>query len=193
MKKIFYLFAAIGITWGIVSCDNEPKNPGDFNLKSELTLSDIVSNLTGDSYKLQESRVYDTVFQNFAIRKDTVFDVSGAIESIKNDTIWYNSKHLTRMHVMEPIILPSVADTFHIELQTNAKWMCPPPSAVAPTKILWVDNSSSLTGGGDGVLNFGFGRNRNYTRYAMMNIYSSDSTVWYKIPINQYGEQDEPK
>lgn len=190
MKKIFYLIAAVGITWGVVSCDNEPKNPGDFKLKAELSLGDIISNTTGEVYQVKEQRAYDTVFQNFATVKDTVFDASGAVERIKDDTIWYYSKHHTRMHVMEPIYFATVADTFHLDLQTNAKWMCPSPEPTGSTKVLWVDNKESITGGGDGTITFGFGRNRNFSRSAIVNIYTSDSTVWYQIPITQYGESD---
>lgn len=193
MKKIFYFVTAIGLTWGAVSCDNEPKNPGDFNLKAELTIGNIISDVTGDVYALQVARTYDTVFKNFAVVKDTVFDASGVVESIKNDTVWFDSKHRTKMHEMEAVYMQSAADTLHIDLLTNAKWMCPTPGVAGNTKVLWVDNKSSLTGGGDGTLSFGFGRNRNFTRYAIMNIYTSDSTVWYKIPLNQYGEQDQPK
>lgn len=189
MKKIFYFIAAIGITWGIVSCDNEPKNPGDFNKKAELSIGDIVSTVTGEVYSLKEVRAFDTIFTLYETVWDTIWGPTGEFQERVQDTIWYKSKHHTRYHEMAPIILPAYADTFEIQLTTNARWLCPPPEAT----VVWVYNEGSQNGGGDGTLTFRIGRNRNFNRttYSDMMIYTSDSTVWYKIPLGQYGEKGE--
>lgn len=188
MKKIFYLLAAIGVTWGIVSCDSEPKNPGDFSIKSTMEVGSIMSLVNGQTYNLKVMRDFDTIFKNGVQVWDTVFDANGEFVSRTADTIWVPAKHNTRYVEMEPVVFEAQADTFSLNLSTNAKWESPSPISSVP----WIYNESTTAGGGDGTIIFRIARNRNFKRstYTPMYIYTSDSTVFYKIPFGQKGEKD---
>ena len=189
MKKIFYLIAAIGITWGVVSCDNEPKNPGDFNVKANLTFSDLVSTTTGETYKFNVARSIDSIYKYKVALYDSIFDENGKfVQRQVKDSVYIPASFTTKFIEMEPVILPSYADTFYLELQTNARWI-----ATEPDGTLWLYNESTTTGGGDGFISLRSARNRNGTRknYSNMYVYTSDSTVMYKIPFGQIGERDE--
>lgn len=190
MKKIFYLIAAGVLAHFIVACDNEPKNPGDFGVKAELSLGDITSTVTGDVYKLSVSRKIDTIFRTAVTRWDTIFDEKGEFVSRTQDTIWVPAKFTTNFYEMEPIVLPEYADTFNLPLKTNAKWLSPTPEIV---NVQWLYNEATTGGGGDGHITFRIARNRNYKRttYTDMYVFTSDSTVMYKIPFTQKGEKDE--
>lgn len=186
MKKILYLIAAIGVTWGVVSCDNEPKNPGNFKLKSEVELSDMVSVMTGEVFKLEEVRAIDTVFKTYVIKWDSIFDDGGVFLKTEADTVWMESKHKTKYREFAPIELPAAADSIKVEIGSNAKWNCTFSGS-------WTTVTDQYNhGGGDGTILFTTTRNRNVTRktYSNMEISSSDSTVWLVIPLGQKGERD---
>lgn len=191
MKKIYYLIAGLIVAWGIVSCDNEPKNPGDFTVKSTMSIIDIVSQTSGDVYNLSVAKSVDTVFRKGTQVWDTIWDANGEFVDRKPDTVWNYSNFTTQFIEMQPVILPAKADTFNINISTNAKWNAPTP---VTNDLPWIYNDAAISGGGDGTVVFRTTRNRNFSRlesdYMTMYIYTSDSTVFYKIPFGQYGEQD---
>lgn len=181
---------AAGVFIGAVaSCDNEPKNPGDFSVKSELSVMEIISTTTGEVYNFKTSRSIDTVFKTGVQVWDTIYDSNGEYLDRTADTIWVPAKFTTKWIEIEPIILPSFADTFNISLATNAKWYSPEPTT---TTAPWLYNVATTQGGGDGVVTIRSVRNRNFVRktYTNVMIYTSDSTIMYNIPFGQKGEQD---
>lgn len=190
MRKILYCIAAFASIWVATGCDNEPKNPGDFSVKSNLELNQFVSLTTGEIYTLQTARSFDTIFKTGVQVWDTVWDSNGEFVSRTADTVWLSAPFTTRYYEMQPVVLPAVADTFTMQLTTNAKWLSPNPEIVV---MPWIYNETSTAGGGDGTITFRVARNRNYLRneYTPMYVYTSDSTVFYKIPFGQHGEKDE--
>lgn len=183
MKKFLLLLAGSALLCSTVACDNENKNPGDFSVKSELSVSDIVSLLDDAVYPVRVVRETDTVYQHQYTKTDTV---TGKI-----DTLYYSSKFTARFFEAEPVYLESKADTFNIQITSNAKWNAPTPVPTAGSQWLYIESGNN--GGGDSEIVFRVGRNRNATRVGTSNleIFTSDSTVMYRIPIRQRGERDE--
>lgn len=187
MKKIFYLIAAVGLTWTVVSCDNEPKNPGDYSIASEMSLSDIVSQVDGKVYALQVARSVDSVFGTNVTVWDTIWDDNGEFLERSSRVVWVPAKFTTKYVEYEPVFLPIPADTFAINIYSNAKWTSPQPTR--PRGGVQFYNLTT-GGGGDGTLLFRSDYNEFYntTAPAALNIYSSDSTVYHKVLLHQYGE-----
>ena len=202
MKRLFYSIAAVLALGMIVACENEPKNPGDFNKACTLDVAGpVVSLKTGKTYELKVARETDTVYKYLYVLKDTMLDDAGKpiIGSngqpiTKDDSVYIYSKIKARLIEMEPLYLPGAADTFCVDINSNARWLAPAP--ILPGDISpWIFNhNSSTTGGGDSQLLWRTIRNRSNTRSttAMQQIITSDSTVMYRIPIKQYGERDQP-
>lgn len=188
MKKIFYFIAAVGIAWGIVSCDNEPKNPGDFTIKPYLTVHEVVSQRTGEVYPLKEAYSCDTVFYTKGVKKDSVFNEDGTFDHINSETVYAYSSVTTHLIEYEPITFPIEADTFSIDINTNAKWVTQKPKKEGNNSEFYCMN---LGGGGDGTLQFRSIININYNRTVTSDLYiwSSDSTVMVKIPMYQLGKK----
>ena len=214
MKKLIG-FALVGIALCVLSCEDEPKNPGDFNLKAELTLDPmIVTSVGGQSYAIEEEAVFDTAYVSSYVRNDTTFetDASGAFVLddagkkipvigddgqlvMTHDTVVFRTGKHGTFHRMKMIKLESKADTFTIHIRSNALWKAP---QYAPTKAQWFFNynlrtgGNSLTGGGDSYFYFRTLRNKNKTRVEPVPqyIYTSDSTVMYQLNFGQAGERD---
>lgn len=193
MKKILLLFAAAGLLLtGITSCDSEPKNPGDFSIKAELSLSDIISLSSEDekqlTFPINIVSEYDSIYQRKVGFKDTIFDEAGEIVEIKNDTVIIPSDYTARIHRAAPVVLPSYADTFRIDVTSNARWNAPAPTTTGN----WYNAMENTTGGGDSYTTFRTIRNRTSMRAtpAMLRVYTSDSMVMYIIPLYQSGERD---
>ena len=186
MKKIFYLLAAVGLTWGIVSCDNEPKNPGDFSIKAELSLGDVVSQVDGKVYALNVAKSMDSVFGSNVTVYDTIWDENGEYLSRTSRNVWIESKFTTKYIEFEPIMVSAYPDTFAIAITTNAKWNAPQPAKPRGGSQFYTITSC---GGGQGTLLFRSEINENATRSvaAGLNVYTSDSTVYYKVPLLQEG------
>ena len=183
MKKILLMLALGGaLLCSTVACSDDNKNPGDFTIKSELTISDIVSTIDGKTLPVSIVREIDTVFQHEYTKTDTV---TGRI-----DTLYYGSKFTSRYYEADVVWLASEADTFNIDITTNAKWEAPTPVPTSGSQWLYIESGN--TGGGDSNIIFRVGRNRNASRAGISNlqIYTSDSTVMYNIPIRQRGERD---
>lgn len=188
MKKILLFFAAAGLLLSTVaSCDSEPKNPGDFSKKAEISLSDIMSLTTGETYPIRIIRDYDSIYQNKRVVRDTVFNEDGS-QTINTDTIIVPSKFTAHIYRTESVYLPAFADTFQVDVTSNARWYAPAPT----TSTNWYNSMENTTGGGDSYFTFRTVRNRNTTRAtpANLKVYSSDSAVMYIIPLYQRGERD---
>lgn len=188
MRKLLYLLVGGLLGAGVTACDNEPKNPGDFSVKSEISIKGLVSAMTGTVYNLNVERSIDTVFNTGVVVYDSIFDTNGEYLSRTPDTIWVPANYTTRYTFMEPVVLESFADTLNLSLGSNAKWLCPTPES-SSAQWLYTDQAG---GGGDYDLTIRSTRNRNFLRksYTYLTIYSSDSTVFYKIPFGQKGEKD---
>lgn len=185
MKKIFYLIAAVGITWGIVSCDNEPKNPGDYSVKAELSLGDVVSKVDGKVYALQVAKSVDSVFTSKVTAYDTIWDENGNFVSREARDVIIPSKFTTKYIEYEPIMVSAQADTFDIHVSSNAKWFISTASYRGSSTFYNISSG----GGGNGSLSFRSTINRNATRKvaADLNVYTSDSTVYHKVTLLQEG------
>lgn len=214
MKKLLGFAIAVGALLTIMSCEDEAENPGDFNLKAELTLDSLVTSTLGRSYVLEEEAVFDTAYTNTYEKRDTTFEVDAegnfVLDSlgkkipvigsdgqyiIKIDTITFRTGRRGRFHKMKLIKLESPADTFTIHIRSNAKWRAP---EYAPKKAQWFFNynlrtgGNSLTGNGDGYFYFRTVRNKNKTRVEPVPQYilTSDSAVMYQLNFGQAGERD---
>ena len=187
MRKLLY-FLASGVLIGglITSCDNEPKNPGDFNVKSEMSLGDIVSQKDGKVYQLQVAKSIDSIFGSNVTVWDTIYDEHGEYIDRTSSQLWVPAKFTTKYVEYEPIMLTAMPDTFVLDITTNAKWTAP-----TPTKPRGGSQFYTITqgGGGNGTLIFRSEINENATRKvaAELNIYTQDSTVYHKVMLLQEG------
>ena len=215
MKRLFGFVMVMGVLLTILSCEEEAENPGDFNLKSELTIDPmIMTSVKGLSYTFEEEAVYDTAFTSSYEKIDTTFEIDGngdfvigadgkKVPVIGGDgeivttstTITFETGKKAVFHKMKLIKLESKADTFTIHIKSNAKWLAP---QYAPKKAQWFFNynlrtgGNSLTGSGDGYFYFRTLRNKNKTRIEPVPqyIFTSDSTVMYQLNFGQAGERD---
>ncbi len=203
MKKILYLLVGIELLFFAVSCEEKAKNPGDFNLKAELTMDNQLISTLGESFELKAFNTIDSTYRYSAYKNDTLKDSEGkpiigpdGKLVITIDTIYYYSKITAKFIEMDTINLPAKADTFTIKLKSNARWRAPVPSP--GDKAQWFYNyniltgGTSISGGGDGVLQFRVSRNRNKKRPldAVQYIYTNDSTIMYRLVFSQAGERD---
>lgn len=203
MKRFFYAIAVLLATGLVISCENEPKNPGDFSKECTLSIEGpIVSLVTGKSYSMKVARETDTVYRYLYVIKDTVFDDAGKpvlgpdgqpLASV--DSVYINSKIKARLIEMEPVYLPALADTFSIDIHSNARWLAAAPTAKDGETLWFFNHNSSTTGGVDSWLQFRTIRNRSNVRPNVMwqQVITSDSTIMYRIPFMQYGQKDQPE
>lgn len=208
MKKLFYLIASSLVVANMLTAceDDVAKNPGDFNLKPTLEISEVITSLNSGDFQLKKQRETDTTYRYFYLKEDTLRDADGnfVIDSrgnmvVKTDTVYYNSKITARLTEYELVMLPAPADTFSISLKSNAKWNAPLPPKVDGKEVNWYYNynnwvgGSLTTGGGDGEVGFRVSRNRNKTRatVAVQDIMTADSTVLIRLRFCQKGEKDE--
>lgn len=187
MKKIFYLIGAIGILWAVVACDNEPKNPGDFNVKATLKVVKFISDETGEEFPIEIEQLIDSVFLSKVAVKDTTYDADGK-PIITTDSVEVPRNHTTSFYITKKIELPAPASTYTITIESNANWYAPP--AIRQSGANYFQNDGVTSGGGDGELNYhtldaSTVVNRPYP--FTLNVFTSDTTVWYRIPVSQLG------
>ena len=187
MKKLFYFIAAGILAGSVVSCDNEPKNPGNFDIKAELKVVDFIADQTGVVYPVEIEQVIDSIFLDRVAVKDTTYDADGN-QVITTDSVTVKRNHITKFYVAKQIVLPPEADTYTINIESNAKWVA--PAAVRQGGANYFQNDGVLAGGGDGNLNYHtldattvVNRPNPFT----LNVFTSDTTVWYRIPVTQLG------
>ena len=187
MKKIFYLIGAFAVMWGIVSCDNEPKNPGDYSIKPYLTFGDFVSLVDGQSYPISMDRIYDTVFQYPVVLYDSIFNEEGEFERRQaRDTIYQPATFTTKWYKANNLDLTFKPDTLVVEVSSNSRWKTPD---IVSNQDWPKVNGPAQFGGGDG--NFKVELDENYWAFNItgtLYIHTSDSTIFYEIPIIQHPE-----
>lgn len=189
MKKILYLIATGLLTCAVAACDDEPKNPGDYSINADLNVGNIVSKVNGEVFDLNINRTFDTIFMTNYVVRDTIQNPDGT-QTINTDTIWQKRPFTTKYIEAGPVLLPSTVDTFAISITSNAKWYAPVPTR--PAGANWYTNLGVTSGGGDGKIEFSTLVNNTTLRpYARdLYVYTSDSTVMWKININQRGARD---
>ena len=190
MKKIFYLIAAGVFAWTAVSCDSEPKNPGDFSVKAELTVVEFISDDTGVVYPVKISERIDSVLISRVAVKDTTYDADGQ-QIITTDSVSVPRNHPTVFYMAEPVVLPPAADTYTIKIVSNAKWYA--PAAIRQAGANWFQNDGVTAGGGNGSLNYHTLDNSNLANRPYpftLNVLTSDTTVWYRISVAQLGGKE---
>lgn len=197
MRKLL-LCSLLGATAiGFTACQDDPKNPGDFSLKSELQLAQkMVSKNTGREYPLVVAREFDSTFRYTYEVYDTIKDAAGnpiLDDSGKLQIITTEESYLSRRtaHFIEykKIMFLSYEDvdfdTITLDLKSNANWQAPMDADVNWYKILDGTNK----GGGDGTFKISikqFG-NVESNKVAVQEIYSRDSTVMYRFYFGHYG------
>ena len=187
MRKFFYFLLLFGGLMNFYACEEEAKNPGDYNLKSTLNVVDIRTK-NGTDISLNVLRSIDSTYVRFYEKNDTTIGDDDKLV-ITKDTIYYNGKITAKFIEFEKIMLNSPADTIYISLESNAKWLAPMPSAGG--KVQWFF-TQRLAGGGDGTVIAAITRNRNNKRAvdAVQYVLTTDSTVMCKLTFNQVGERD---
>lgn len=203
MRKLFlYLIAVVGLSATLVACNDDNDNPGDFGMTCTLDVLPIQSLSHPDQvYDLNVKFERDTNYLYKAAVKDTVFGPDGQPQigsdgkiMVNVDTVYYRSKITARYVEFDTIFLPAKADTFHVEVRSNARWYAPTPDP--GTKAVWfrnfTGNGGSTTGGGDSFFEFNVSKNRAKRRpnLARQYVHTSDSTVMYMIPIQQTNAPD---
>lgn len=197
MRRIYYLLVLLAGLWGFVACDNAPTNPGDFNVKCELAVGTIVSQSTGQAYSFTIVRDFDTIFQHRYFKYDTLKNaagepvITGGKMTITTDTLYYPSKFTARYRCSDTIMLPSAADTFSVKIQSNSRWFAPVPDN-KKIKQWFFNYNASLSGAGDGTLQFYTERNRGKRRanFADQRIFTQDTTITINLVFGQAGEKD---
>lgn len=202
MKQLFYL-SALGLAMAsLAACENEPSNPGDFSLKSELEIVQVRSLTTGEVYPLNVVRSIDSTYRYSYNVYDTLKDASGepildgaGKLQITTEKAYYNSKVTAKFVEFEPIVFPSYqdieVDTICIDLRSNANWisdadkMSPSDEAVTWYDVL----NSSISGGGDGTMLIGVNRFLGATsrHIKVRQVLTRDSTVMYRFTFKHNG------
>lgn len=195
MRNLFCFLLFLGCFLSFYACEDVAKNPGDYNLKSELVVTGVKTK-SGVEIPMNTLRTIDSTYVRFYEKPDTLKDENGEYVvnekgeyTIKKDTIYYNGRITAKFVEMEEIILDTPADTIYISLESNAKWLAPMPSTEG--RVKWF-NTQRLAGGGDGNVVADVTRNRNKRRpvTAIQYILTSDSTIMYKLSFNQKGESE---
>ncbi len=206
MRKILY-FAVVGICLcGIVACEKDFENPGDFSVKATLGFNpaSALSKKDGTVYEFKVLSEKDTAFESSFVKSDTTFDASGepligpdGKMVINYDTIYFKTGKVAHYYEMDTIILPSYEDTFTVHIVSNALWKTSFLKFKKTKWFIYYDlktnfDANSPFGGGDGYYSFRTLRNKNKSRSekAEYNIYTSDSTVMYHFVFGQLGEKD---
>ncbi len=198
MRKIFYPIALVGVLMAsMASCDNVPENPGNYNVACEIAVGSVISNSTGKEYPITFVREIDTVYQHRYFKYDTLKNANGepvitnGRMTITTDTLYYPSKYTARYKCSDTIMLPSVADTFSVKIKSNARWFAPVPDN-KKLKQWFFNYNASLSGSGDGTMQFYVERNRAKKRanIAEQIIFTQDTTVMLNVVFGQRGERD---
>lgn len=207
---------AVGALFAFYSCEEEAENPGNFNLKAELTLDSVMTSTLGRRYVLEEEAVFDTAYTDTYEKRDTTFETDAegnfVLDDngkkipvigndgkyiIKIDTITFRTGKRGVFHKMKMIKLEWEEDTFTMHIKSNAKWRAPEP-VMPDGKVQWLYNynlrtgGNSLTGNGNSSFYFRVDKNKNYSRKNTVSqlIFTSDSTVMYQIEFGQAGKKD---
>lgn len=196
MKKLLLLPAA-AMLLTLAACENEPKNPGDFSVRSELRIGELRSLVTGDVYPLKVLRETDTVYQYSYEVNDTAKGPDGkpllrpdGQLDITTTTKWYDGKKTAHFTEYEPVYLPSFenvpVDTFELHIYSNANWLAPAPAST----VTWFKNiNASTAGGGEGAVSFTVNQFKNELskHVAEQIVMTKDSIEMARIYIRHTG------
>ncbi|WP_303071651.1 hypothetical protein [Bacteroides nordii] len=195
MKKFLYLILLCGGFSCFIACEDEAKNPGDFNLKSELKVISV-STKSGKTFDVKVLRSIDTTYVRSYEKKDTLKDAEGnyilapdGSYQIEKTDIFYEGGITAKYTEIEKMLLDANADTINIDMESNAKWNAPIPSSGG--RLAWFF-TQKLAGGGDATVRASVTHNTGKTRKvdAAQYILTGDSTVMYKLVFGQVGEKD---
>lgn len=187
MRKIFLGIAVAIAGLVVVSCDNEPKNPGNYSIKSTLKVVDFVADDTGQVYPVEIEEMIDSLFMSKVAVKDTTYDEDGK-QVITTDSVTVPRSHTTAFYKAKLITLPATESAYTVNIESNAKWYA--PAAVRQGGANYFQNDGVVSGGGDGYLNY---HTLDASTVAdrpnpfILNVYTNDTTVWYRIPVTQLG------
>lgn len=181
MKNSFYnlLFWIVGMTF-LSACEEEAKNPGDFNLATTLSIRNITDTL-GNTYDLKEVLRKDTTYLYESIKSDTLFEDGKMV--IKKDTTYVIGNTVGTYVRYEVIKLPANGNQLRIDVSSNARWQAP-----SPDNVFYINKTEA--GGGDGSIIVSVVENKRQTeapenRYAHHCIFNSDTTYMYELVFGQ--------
>lgn len=203
MKKLLYSVAIALTLCGVYACNDDNDNPGDFNLKAELSLGQLEAiNGLGQVKSgvelpaLEVETEMDSTYRHFYDIKDAegkvITDADGNPQKGYAD-----SKITGHIYKMKLCKIPAKADTFRLTIKSNARWEAKQPEIGKlkngrPGAQWFFNYNSTSAGGGDSKVEFRVIRNRSKLRenIAYQYVVTSDSTVMYIIPFAQAGEKD---
>lgn len=196
MKKLLYIAAAC-LMASVAACEDDPKNPGDFGMKSVLELTNIRSLTNGQVYPLSVARTIDTTYHYYYNVYDTVKDAEGnpilgtdGKLQISTEEKFYLSKITAKLVEFDTIFFPSfegvALDTMSLDIKSNANWRA--PELVNAVTWYSVVNASS-TGGGDGAFLFSVKQFKNdlSKHIVKQDIFTRDSTLMFRLYFRHYG------
>ena len=197
MRKLLYITLLGVLIIGISACEDTPENPGDFSLKSELKLGDVLeSRTTGAKYPLVVAREFDSTYRYFYEVYDTLKDAAGEPILDSNGKLQitvteesYLSRRTAHFIEFEKIMFPSYEDvdfdTITLTINSNANWQAP-----MNVSVNWYNNvDGTSTGGGDGTFKFSVKQFGNVVskNVAVQEIFTRDSTVMYRFYFGHTG------
>ncbi len=182
MRKLFYLIlGGLMLSVGFASCDDEPDNPGDYNIRGSIGVNSVTSRTTGEEYELVVSREFDSTIVRYNLKYDTTFADDGSVVEINEDTVWYEDGtcHYVRMETVR--VQPIAGDTLVISLTSNARWT----SVVTGTPFPRWYNLITASGGGDSDILVELTEyvSPTATNTQTQFIITSDSAAIYEIPF----------
>lgn len=197
MRKLLYC-TLVGLAAAtIVACEDDPKNPGDFSLETQLKLDGkIVSLNTGAEYPLVVARETDTTYAYHHTLYDTlkdntgepILDSKGKLQITERDTVVF-SKVTAKFVEYEPVRFPSfkdlTLDTMVLSFSSNATWEAPMNAAVG-----WYSNvGGTLKGGGDADFKFSVKQfaNEMSKHVVTQHIITRDSTKLVRLTFTHSG------
>lgn len=191
MRKLFYMSVA-AMLLSLSACESEPKNPGDFSVKSELTMAELVSLKTGAVYPLQVKINRDTTYIYEVIRDKKKYNPDSTYVVVKDTS--YHAGNSGKYIEFEKVMLPSYPelpyDTLELKITSNARWLANEP------EVAWFSNVGKVVvGGGNGrilmsIKQFGNEVSKNVAEQTIM---TSDSTLLYMLPIGHTGLKYKPQ
>ena len=136
MKKFLY-FAVVGIfLCGIVACEKEFENPGDFSVKATLSFNpaSALSKVDGITYEFKVLSEKDTAFVSSYTLNDTTFDANGepVIGPDGKIVINYDTIYFKGMNVSQALDYIEANFPQSVERDTIVKFVRESPRGIIP-------------------------------------------------------------